>query len=152
MCDTRDGPFFGGNNHGPPKRGPGVRDGLLLGEGTRETKAGYLMAHDDTSVTRASGSALCFGNKSGKTCQAILFQNYQNLIGRNKFWENYDVQYFLAGLLRLASFKGGFLLPEDVENAEIVFEDDQPQRWSFTDPTAATKLPSEPPRSVGECL
>lgn len=39
------GHFFGGNNHGSPKRGPGFRDGLLLGQRTCETKAGYLMAH-----------------------------------------------------------------------------------------------------------
>lgn len=83
---------------------------------------------DDTSVTGASGSALCLGNKSGKTCQAIVFQNYQSLIGKNKFWENYDVQNFLTGLPRLAFFKGGFLLPEDVENAETVFEENEPQR------------------------
>lgn len=74
---------------------------------------------DDTSVTEASGSALYLGNKSGKTCQAILFQNYQSFIGKNKFGGNYDVQTFLTGLPRLASFKGGFL-PQDIENAEIV--------------------------------
>lgn len=107
---------------------------------------------DDTSVTGASGSALCLGNKSGKTCQAIVFQNYQSLIGKNKFWENCDVQNFLAGLPRLASFKGGFLLPEDVKNAQIVFEDDRPQWRNFTGPTIATQLPSEPSRSVSECL
>lgn len=107
---------------------------------------------DGTSVTGASGSAICLGNKSGKACQAIVFQNYQSLIGKNKFWENYDVQKFLAGLPRLASFKGGFLLSEDVKNAEIVFEDDKPQWRSFTSPTVATQLPSEPSRSVSECL
>lgn len=106
---------------------------------------------DDTSAIGVSGSALCLGNKSAKTCQAIVFQNYQSSIGKNKIWENYDVQNFLTELPRLASFKGGFLLPEDCENAEIVFEDDEPQRRSFTGPTAATKLPSEP-RSVSECL
>ena len=51
--------FSGKSITGLP-RGLGVRDGLLLGGGTCETKAGYLMAHDDTSVTGASGSALCF--------------------------------------------------------------------------------------------
>lgn len=86
----------------------------------------WCTERDDTSVTGASGSALCLGNKSGKTSQAILFQNYQSIIENNKFWGNYDVQPFLIGLPRLASFKGGFL-PEDVENTEIVFEDDKPQ-------------------------
>lgn len=107
---------------------------------------------DDTSVTGASGSALCLGNKSGKTCQAIVFQNYQSLIGKNKFWENCNVHNFLAGLPRLTSFKGGFVLPEDVKNAQIVFEDDRQQWRSFTGPTIATQPPSEPSRSVSECL
>lgn len=62
---------------------------------------------DDTSVTEATGSALYLGNKSGKT------------LGKNKFGGNYDVQTFLTGLPRLASFKGGFL-PQDIENAETV--------------------------------
>lgn len=51
---------------------------------------------DDTSAIGVSGSALCLGNKSAKTCQAIVFQNYQSSTGKNKIWENYDVQNFLT--------------------------------------------------------
>jgi len=49
---------------------------------------------------------------------------------------------FSTVLPRLVNFKGGFLLPEDVLNAEIVFEDDKAARRSFTDPkVAAPKNP-----------
>lgn len=45
MCDT--GHILGNINHGFPKKGPGIGDGIFLGEETCETNASYLIAHKD---------------------------------------------------------------------------------------------------------
>ena len=46
ISDTREWDKLSGKSiTGSPKRGPGVRDGLPLGERTCKTKAGYLTAH-----------------------------------------------------------------------------------------------------------
>lgn len=53
-----------------------------------------------------------------KTCQAVVFQGYHDEQGLGKITTS-------------KLFDGGFLLLGEVENAEIVFEVDEPQRRSF---------------------
>lgn len=97
---------------------------------------------DDHSVAGASGSTLCLGVPSALTCKPVVFQNYESGFQNNKFWAMDEVRSNITGFSARATFKGGFLLPADVYSAEIITEDDPPERRSFSGPEAAS--PAQP--------
>ncbi|OJJ46548.1 hypothetical protein ASPZODRAFT_142358 [Penicilliopsis zonata CBS 506.65] len=69
-----------------------------------------------------SSSALCLGSPSDKTCEAVCFQNFEfNLSSRDLL----AVDYRGASPRRhpLPVIKGGFILPAEVREAEILCED-----------------------------
>lgn len=98
---------------------------------------------DDHSVAGASGSTLCLGVPSAKTCKPVVFQNYQTGFHQNNFWATDRVRNHISGFAATASFKGGFLLPEDVHTAEIIMADEPPSRRSVSGPGAASTVAAE---------
>ncbi|KAK0717991.1 hypothetical protein B0T26DRAFT_676220 [Lasiosphaeria miniovina] len=79
---------------------------------------------DDWSLQGGSGGVVCLGNPAAETCRAAAFQNYQSeSMLTNTFWKQ-DVRRKLKGFHPQCSFKAGFILPEDVQNATIVFDED----------------------------
>ncbi len=88
----------------------------------------WRTAVDDMSVAGASGSMLCLGKMSTRTCKPILFQNLESRILKYHFWMADTVRNIVTGSPKLATYKAGFRLPADVKNARIIFEEGPIQR------------------------
>ncbi|KAJ5193414.1 hypothetical protein N7449_009556 [Penicillium cf. viridicatum] len=68
---------------------------------------------DTDSVRGASGSVLCLGEPQHETARALLFQNFEGPLTASEYVhidENEDAP----------SFKGGFLLPEEIRRSQII--------------------------------
>lgn len=61
-----------------------------------------------------SGSALCLGSPSDRAIQVVVFQNFQCSIRRDGTVSDPN------GPTTFDYFKGGFLLPEEIRQAEII--------------------------------
>ncbi|KAK0728111.1 hypothetical protein B0T26DRAFT_158621 [Lasiosphaeria miniovina] len=92
---------------------------------------------DDWPLRGGSGGVVCLGNPAAETYRAAVFQNYQSMTMTTNTFRKQDVCRKLKGFPQTCSFKAGFLLPEDVQNATIVFgEDEVPQeRRSVSGPS-----------------
>jgi hypothetical protein len=98
---------------------------------------------EDYSVAGASGSTLCLGVPSTQTCKLVVFQNYQTSFYRNNFWVLDRLRSKIEGSARTATFKGGFLLPEDVRTAKIIMADEAPSRRSVSGSGAASAVSND---------
>ncbi|KAM5457522.1 hypothetical protein MaudCBS49596_000717 [Microsporum audouinii] len=87
-----------------------------------ETQTASLLwrtTHDQTPAAGYSGSVLCLGRLTDSTSKALLFQNYES--GRrpksrvNPFSE-------LVRYPERATYKGGFILPNEIRQADIIME------------------------------
>jgi len=87
--------------------------------------ADYWWEPDSLSVKRSiiwrasgagedsAGGTLCVGDQAPNPCSAVMFQHYETrTMMRSTFWTLDWRRKLNAG----RSFKGGFLLPEDVQN------------------------------------
>ncbi|KAI9781204.1 MAG: hypothetical protein M1816_002464 [Peltula sp. TS41687] len=92
--------------------------------------------HDQHRATGFSGSVLCLGHLTDSTAEAVLFQNYEaplrevhvELDHRTHLPETWNV-----------SFKGGFLLPEEIRASEIIMTPSEfPQKASSMNPQKRT--------------
>lgn len=73
----------------------------------------------DHDTARAfSGSVLCSGLPSDTTARAVVFQNYEAAL-KDECTLN-DHQVGLTGVTNQATFKGGFILPDEITSSEIV--------------------------------
>ncbi|EGD99431.1 hypothetical protein TESG_06866 [Trichophyton tonsurans CBS 112818] len=77
-----------------------------------------------------SGSALCLGSPSDRAIQVVVFQNFQCSIRRDGTVSDPN------GPTTFDYFKGGFLLPEEIRQAEIILN---PQEFPVR-----RQFPSEP--------
>lgn len=77
---------------------------------------------DTDTVEQASGSVLCLGNPQDETAKALLFQNFQ---GPLMATEHVEISKEDS-----PSFKGGFLLPEDIRNSQIIMADMRDLKFS----------------------
>lgn len=85
----------------------------------------WRTARDAVSMAGGSGGVICLGHYAAKTCQAAVFQNYQTYdFEKNSFWElDYrSVTGSIANQLRACSYKGGFMLPKEVQEATIIVQ------------------------------
>jgi hypothetical protein len=72
--------------------------------------------HDHDRATGFSGSVLCLGKPTDKVAKAVVFQNFESPV---KPWEVlHDHRQSVSDPWN-PTFKGGFLLPEDIRNAKI---------------------------------
>ena len=68
---------------------------------------------DTDTIEQVSGSILCLGELHNKTAQALLFQNSEGpLIATDHVQTSQDEDS--------PSFKGGFLLPQEIRNSKII--------------------------------
>lgn len=72
--------------------------------------------HDSDTVQGTSGSVLCLGRPSDRYVRAVLFQNFEGPLAPSQ-----NVQ--IAKTETSPRFKGGFLLPTEVRDAEIITYD-----------------------------
>lgn len=73
----------------------------------------------DHDTARAfSGSLLCSGLPSDATARAVVFQNYEAALKDECTLNDYQVG--LTGVTNQATFKGGFILPDEITSSEIV--------------------------------
>lgn len=83
---------------------------------------------DDFSMAAggSGGGVICLGNPAAATCTAAVFQNHESrTMARNKSWKH-DIlpSRRLKGCGDVgSSYKGGFILPDDIQNATIVFQE-----------------------------
>lgn len=68
---------------------------------------------DTDTVEKTSGSILCLGETHHETASALLFQNFQAPLR-----ESEDIQ--IGSNENLPTFKGGFLLPEEIRMSKIM--------------------------------
>lgn len=87
--------------------------------------------YDGDSMEGLSGAVLCLGKPEDKTCHAICFQNFETpLLSRELLVE--DHRPAPENEKVRIRIKGGFLLPEEIRNAEILCHP------SSTPPTLST--------------
>ncbi|KAJ5476939.1 hypothetical protein N7539_007083 [Penicillium diatomitis] len=78
----------------------------------------WRTGHDWDSVTGLSGSALCLGNLADNTCLAVCFQNFECPLATRDLLK--DDHRPLPIPQHRMTIKGGFLLPPDVRETEIL--------------------------------
>lgn len=78
--------------------------------------------HDGTDMEGLSGSVLCLGQPTDRHCRAVVFKNFETPICPQHF--EVAEQTSASGDIAWSSIKGGFLLPPDIRNAEILCESD----------------------------
>ena len=83
---------------------------------TPNTALLWRTLHDSDTVQGTSGSVLCLGRPSDPYARAVLFQNFEGPLAPSQ-----NVQ--IARTETSPRFKGGFLLPTEVRDAEIVTYD-----------------------------
>ena len=76
----------------------------------------WRTAHDGDDLTGASGSVLCLGKPTDPYVRALLFQNYEGKLVPDK---GMKIPAHIRKNDR-ATFKAGFLLPEEIRQSEIV--------------------------------
>jgi hypothetical protein len=83
---------------------------------------------DDKSVQSASGSLLCLGSNADETVKGLVFQNFQGgYYGRH--WQAADEGHEeISGADGMATFKGGFFLPNEVQAGTIILGDQEGTR------------------------
>ena len=74
---------------------------------------------DHESVQGASGSVLCLGRPTDSVAKAVVFQNYEGLLRPEDVRNDYRPEVTQA---QPARFKGGFLLPREIREAEIILD------------------------------
>jgi len=75
---------------------------------------------DDDSLAGLSGSALCLGQITDKTCLAVCFQNFQTPLYSRAYLADHRG---LSEGSKNPMAKGGFLLPADVREAQILCDE-----------------------------
>ncbi|CAG8908594.1 unnamed protein product [Penicillium egyptiacum] len=73
----------------------------------------WRTVRDTDSVQRASGSVLCLGELQHETARALLFQNFQGPLMASDHVEIDEKE-------DSPSFKGGFLLPQEIRDSRII--------------------------------
>ncbi|KAI9807842.1 MAG: hypothetical protein M1825_005147 [Sarcosagium campestre] len=104
---------------------------------------------DDYDLAGWSGTALCLGKPSARTCRALVFQNYQSYIKGNTFFSLDTVRDKLEGTKGLSTFKAGFVLPDEVQDAEIIIQR-QPELQRRSTSTSTPKSATSPSASLIE--
>lgn len=76
--------------------------------------------HDGTDMEGLSGTLLCLGQPTDSSCRAVVFKNFETPICPQHF----ELTNFASarGDVSWSSIKGGFLLPPEIRNAEIICE------------------------------
>jgi hypothetical protein len=87
---------------------------------------------DDKSVQGASGSLLCLGSNADETVKGLVFQNFQGgYYGQH--WQVADEGHEeISGVDGMATFKGGFFLPNEVQGGTIILDDQEGSRRVFS--------------------
>ncbi|KAJ5101432.1 hypothetical protein NUU61_003654 [Penicillium alfredii] len=87
---------------------------------TQSSSIIWRAMHDGTDMEGLSGSLLCLGQPTDPKCRAVLMKHWETPICPQHF----DVTDLASarGDVSWSSIKGGFLLPQDVRNAEILCE------------------------------
>lgn len=79
--------------------------------------------HDGTDMEGLSGSVLCLGRPTDPQCRAVVFKHFEMPICPQHFDSSDPTS--AHGDISWSSIKGGFLLPPEVRNAEIVCETEE---------------------------
>lgn len=98
--------------------------------------------NDEDFLRGLSGTALCLGQLSDRTCLAVCFQNFETPLYSRAYMEH-DHRGLPAEYYHNPRIKGGFLLPADVRAAQILCDEPETSFASGTYPTkerASTEL------------
>lgn len=79
--------------------------------------------HDGTEMEGLSGSVLCLGEPTDPHCRAVLFKHFETPICPQHFEPSDGAS--ARGDVAWGSIKGGFLLPWEIRNAEIICESEE---------------------------
>ncbi|KAF3022348.1 hypothetical protein E8E15_009193 [Penicillium rubens] len=90
--------------------------------------------YDGDSPTDLSSATLCLGQISDRTCLAVCFQNFEFPLYSRAFLEEDHIDTPLKKVAR-PRMKGGFLLPSEVQRAEIICDDPEISAAPGTFPT-----------------
>jgi hypothetical protein len=82
---------------------------------------------DDITLVGGSGGAVLIGETTAATCLVGMFQNFETHIKKNKGWIGkfpLDRDILLLGTYeKQAKYRGGFVLPADIQESTIVLSD-----------------------------
>lgn len=82
---------------------------------------------------------LCLGRQTGSVAKAVDFQNYEGLLRPEDVRKDYRPE---LTQVRPARFKGGFLLPREIREAEVIMDN------GASKPNAYASLPFPPKQSA----
>ncbi|KIM91537.1 hypothetical protein PILCRDRAFT_706 [Piloderma croceum F 1598] len=86
---------------------------------------------DDKSVQGASGTLPCLGSNVNETVKGLMFQNFQGGY-HGQHWQAADKGHEeISGVDGMATFKGGFFLPNEVQVGTIILDDQEGTRRVF---------------------
>lgn len=84
---------------------------------------------DHNTASAFSGSVLCSDLPSDETARAVVSQNYE--VSLNEKCTLDDCQVGLTEVTNHATFKGGFILPDEITSSEIVMSCEKMQNPSI---------------------
>ncbi|KAK2745051.1 hypothetical protein FQN55_006408 [Onygenales sp. PD_40] len=118
--------------------------------GARTASLLWRTAHEMDTAEGFTGSVLCLGNLTDSTARAVVFQNYQAAL-RPKLIDSDDEPRLR--FVHRATFKAGFLLPEEIRASQIVLDDHGQHRqgqslnedkFTADQPNSSTASPQSP--------
>ncbi|KAJ5611512.1 hypothetical protein N7528_008617 [Penicillium herquei] len=87
--------------------------------------------HDGAEMEGLSGSVLCLGELTDDYCRAVALKHFEIPICPQHFVCDHSAR----GDISWSSFKGGFLLPEEIRKAQILCDGDQSSGVPLDDQT-----------------
>ncbi|KAJ5692021.1 hypothetical protein N7462_001444 [Penicillium macrosclerotiorum] len=92
---------------------------------TRTQSAAILWRamHDGTEMEGLSGSVLCLGESTDPNCRAVLLKHFETPICPPHFHETENAT--AHGDFSWSSISGGFVLPPEIRDAQIICETDE---------------------------
>ncbi|KAK2771970.1 hypothetical protein FQN53_004829 [Emmonsiellopsis sp. PD_33] len=120
------------------------------GRGARTASLLWRTAHEMDTAEGFTGSVLCLGNLTDSTARAVVFQNYQAAL-RPKLIDSDDEPRLRFA--HRATYKAGFLLPEEIRASQIVLDDHGQHRqgqslnedkFTADQPNSSTASPQSP--------
>lgn len=78
--------------------------------------------YDGDTMEGFSGSVLCLGQLHAEKCRAVCFQNFQAPLYSNELLRH-EYRVSQPNIASFPTVEGGFLLPSEVREAEILSED-----------------------------
>lgn len=81
----------------------------------------WRAVHDGAEMEGQSGSVLCLGQRTDSQCRAVLFKNFETPVCSQRSYCDRGAR----GDVSWSTLKGGFVLPLEIRNTDILCEGEE---------------------------